>query len=164
MSSPIVTTGSAPRRCRPPRRVSGAQPGQQLVHAERLGDVVVGAGVERVDLVGLSVRPESTRIGHVGPAAQPGDDLDAVDVGQAEVEDHERRAGAAAASRSASRAVGRGAHVVAPGAQVDAAAPGAIWGSSSTTRTRVTTSAWLARGARVAAGAAVGARAARPPW
>jgi hypothetical protein len=29
----------------------GAQPGQQLVHAEGFGDVVVGAGVERLDLV-----------------------------------------------------------------------------------------------------------------
>ena len=31
----------------------GAQPGEQLVHAERLGHVVVGAGVERGDLVRL---------------------------------------------------------------------------------------------------------------
>src|SRR6202451_2597110 len=29
-----------------------AHPGQQLVHPERLGDVVVGAGVERLHLVG----------------------------------------------------------------------------------------------------------------
>jgi hypothetical protein len=28
-----------------------AEPGQQLVHHERLGHVVVGAGVERADLV-----------------------------------------------------------------------------------------------------------------
>ena len=29
----------------------GPEPGEQLVHAERLGDVVVGAGIERGDLV-----------------------------------------------------------------------------------------------------------------
>ena len=33
----------------------GAQAGEQLVHAERLGDVVVGAGVERRNLVALGV-------------------------------------------------------------------------------------------------------------
>ena len=32
-----------------------AQAGQELVHAERLGDVVVGAGVERRNLVALGV-------------------------------------------------------------------------------------------------------------
>ena len=40
----------------------GAQPGEQLVDAERLGDVVVGAEIERFDLVRL-----------VGPAGQHDD-------------------------------------------------------------------------------------------
>ena len=39
----------------------GAQAGQQLVHAERLGDVVVGAGVERRDLVALARRAPTAR-------------------------------------------------------------------------------------------------------
>ena len=34
----------------------GAEAGEELVHAERLGDVVVGAGVEGGDLVGLGRR------------------------------------------------------------------------------------------------------------
>ena len=33
----------------------GAQASEELVHAERLGDVVVGAGVERRNLVALGV-------------------------------------------------------------------------------------------------------------
>ena len=70
-----------------------AQPGEQLVHAERLGDVVVGAGVEGVDLVEAVGPTGQHEDRDVGPAAQPGDDLGAVHVGQAEVEDDERRAG-----------------------------------------------------------------------
>ena len=63
------------------------QPGQELVHAERLGHVVVGAGVERLDLV----RRVGARRQHDHrrrqPAAQPVEHLDAGHVGQAEVED-----------------------------------------------------------------------------
>ena len=57
----------APRR-RPRAAQRRAQPREQLVHPERLGDVVVGAGVERDDLVALSVRAESTMIGASRPA------------------------------------------------------------------------------------------------
>ena len=51
-SSPSVNTGS----CRARRRLGDvpkrdADPGEQLADAERLGQVVVGAGVERLDLV-----------------------------------------------------------------------------------------------------------------
>src|SRR5262249_38148023 len=64
-----------------------ADPGQQLVDGERLGDVVVGARVEGVHLV-LAPGPAGQHDDrHLGPAAQPVDDLDAVDVRQAEVED-----------------------------------------------------------------------------
>ena len=65
----------------------GAQPGEQLVHAERLGHVVVGAGVERGDLVGLAVAHGQHDDRHRAPAAQAADHVDAVDAGQAEVED-----------------------------------------------------------------------------
>jgi hypothetical protein len=41
----------------------GAHAGQQFAHAERLGQVVVGAGVERADLVGSSTRADSTMMG-----------------------------------------------------------------------------------------------------
>jgi hypothetical protein len=47
----------------------GAQPGQQLVHAEGFGDVVVGAGVERRDLVtGVGTRRQHDD-GRGAPAA-----------------------------------------------------------------------------------------------
>ena len=67
----------------------GAQPREELVHAERLRDVVVGAGVERGDLVALGVAHREHDDRHLGPAPQASDHVDAVDPGQAEVEhDH----------------------------------------------------------------------------
>ena len=39
------------------------QAGEQLLDAERLGDVIVGAGVEGVDLVALGARADSTTMG-----------------------------------------------------------------------------------------------------
>ena len=79
----------------------GAHPGQQFLHAERLGHVVVRAGVQRLDLVG-AVGPAGQHDDRgLGPAAQPLDDLDAVQVGQAQVEEHQVR-GVAAAVVSAS--------------------------------------------------------------
>jgi hypothetical protein len=59
----------------------------ELGDAERLGDVVVRAGLEADDLVELGVlRGEHQDVG-VAELAHPPADLDAVDVGQAEVED-----------------------------------------------------------------------------
>jgi hypothetical protein len=63
--------------------------GEQFVDGERLGDVVVGAGVQGVDLV-LAAGPTGQHDDRYrGPAAQAVDDVDAVDVGQPEVEDDE---------------------------------------------------------------------------
>ena len=62
---------------------------QQLAGAERLGHVVVGAGVERGDLVALLAARRQHDDRHRAPLAQPPDDLQAVHVGQAEVEDHD---------------------------------------------------------------------------
>jgi hypothetical protein len=58
-----------------------------FVHAEGFGEVVVGAGVEGVDLgvFGVAGGEDDDRRG--GPAAQGLDDGDAVEIGQAEVED-----------------------------------------------------------------------------
>ena len=64
----------------------GAHARQQLVHAERLRDVVVGARVERGDLVALGVARRQHDDRHLGPAAQAVDHLDPVDPGQPEVE------------------------------------------------------------------------------
>jgi hypothetical protein len=67
----------------------GPHPREQLLHPERLGDVVVRPRVERLDLVGAVGSPGQHDDGRLGPAAQPLDHLDAVQVGQAEVEDHQ---------------------------------------------------------------------------
>ena len=59
----------------------------ELRHAERLRDVVVGARLEPDDLVELGVlRGEHQDVG-VAEGAHAAADLDAVDVGQADVED-----------------------------------------------------------------------------
>ncbi len=69
----------------------GSEAGEELVHAERLGHVVVGAGVEGLDLVEAVGAAGEHEDGYVGPAAEAGDDLGAVHVGQAEVEDDDVR-------------------------------------------------------------------------
>ena len=95
-----------------------AQAGQQLAHVERLGDVVVGSGVQRADLV-LAVdagREHQHRPGE--PRAQAGEHLGAVQVGQAQVEDDDvgmRRGGLA--QRGAT--VGGRDHLVAGRAEGD---------------------------------------------
>ncbi len=68
----------------------GADAGEQLGEPERLDQVVVGAGVEAGDDVELLVAGGEDEDGQVGVrGAQPPADVDAVDVGQAEVEDDE---------------------------------------------------------------------------
>ena len=95
-----------------------AQAGHQLPHAERLGHVVIGSGVERLDLVGLLTADRQDDDRHLGPSPQADHDLDAVDARQADVQEHDVRT------------VGRGplqgllarrghVDVVAPGRQVD---------------------------------------------
>ena len=64
---------------------------QQLFHAERLGDVVVGAEIERLHLAGLvaAARQHDDRHAFVA-AADHAQQIMAVDVGQAEIEDDQR--------------------------------------------------------------------------
>ena len=69
----------------------GPQPREELVHAERLRDVVVRAGVERGDLVALGLAHGEHDDRNRAPAAQAPDHLDAVDPREAEVEDDEIR-------------------------------------------------------------------------
>ena len=66
-----------------------AEAGVELVDAERLGDVVVGAALERLDLLALLVAAGQDHDRRRGVAPDPPDDVEAVDVGQAEVEQHE---------------------------------------------------------------------------
>ena len=67
---------------------------QQLLEAERLGDVVVGAEMQALDPVGRRVasREEDDRRRHA-VTAEPLDDLDPVDAGHGDVEDDEVGAG-----------------------------------------------------------------------
>ncbi len=66
-----------------------AQPGQQFVGAERLGDVVVRAGVERSDLLALVAHGRQDQDRQPAPAPHLLADLDSAPVGEDEVE-HER--------------------------------------------------------------------------
>ena len=59
---------------------------QQLAHAEGLGHVVVGAGVERGDLVALLAARGEHDDRHLAPLPQPADHLQAVHIGQAQVQ------------------------------------------------------------------------------
>ena len=65
----------------------GPQPGQQLVHAEGLRQVVVGAEVEGGDLVGLGLPHREHDDGHGRPAPEAADHVEPVDAGEAEVEE-----------------------------------------------------------------------------
>ena len=103
-SSPSRCTTRAPRSMRSPpasttgspeslhaRRVAQrhAHAREQLAGAERLRQVVVGPGVERLDLVRLLPARGDDHDRHGAPVADAAHDLDAVEVGQAEVEQHE---------------------------------------------------------------------------
>jgi hypothetical protein len=110
-----VTTGSAGAGG-PPHR--GAQPGQQLVHAERLGHVIVRARIQRGHLLALLAprRQHDDRGGR--PAAHAPDHVGAVHVRQAEVQDEHVRALAGHGGQPRGAVGGRADLVLARG-QVD---------------------------------------------
>ena len=84
MSSKAMTPapGAAPRRA----PEDGADAGGQLVGMERLGDVVVGAEVEALGLVGGRALGGQQDDRHRPALAQLAHDLDAVEVGHDDVE------------------------------------------------------------------------------
>ena len=83
--SPAGWCGASRAAARAPQ--DGLHASDELRDAERLGDVVVGARLEPDDLVELGVlRGEHQDVG-VAEGAHAAADLDAVDVGQADVED-----------------------------------------------------------------------------
>ena len=67
--------------------LDGAEAREELVHPERLGDVVVGALVEGVDLGGLLVTGRQHDHRDARPRTEPAEHVDAVHPGEAEVED-----------------------------------------------------------------------------
>ncbi len=66
-------------------------PGQQLGDAKGLGEVVVRAGIERLDLVLLLDARRQHDDRHLAPCAHRTNEVRAVAVGQAEIEDHQVR-------------------------------------------------------------------------
>jgi len=70
---------------------SHAHPREQLADTEGLAEIVIGAGVERRDLVGLLAARGEDDDRHRAPLAKPRDHLQSVDVRQAEVDDDDIR-------------------------------------------------------------------------
>src|SRR5262245_29128294 len=68
-----------------------ADPSQELVHAERFGEVVIGARVERTHLVRFHTARRKDDDWDPRPLGQAPGDLDAVAVGQAQVDEDEAR-------------------------------------------------------------------------
>ena len=80
---------AAGRRLRAPQ--DGAHPRQQLARVERLGQVVVGAELEPddlVDVVALGGEHDDRRVGALGQRADAAADLEPVDAGEHDVEQH----------------------------------------------------------------------------
>ena len=84
-----VRRGAPGHHVQPPHR--RPQAGQQLLHRERLGKIIVRAGVERLDLVRVVASGADDDDGHVGPASDPADDVDPVHVRQAEIQEDDVR-------------------------------------------------------------------------
>ena len=108
---------TGPPAARPPERAAPrsssrstapqvrADPGQQLGEAKRLDQIVVAAGVQPGDDVELVVARRQDQDRQVrARGAQPPADLQAVDVRQAEVEDHEAHGRVGGAHRARPRA------------------------------------------------------------
>jgi hypothetical protein len=114
----VVGADHRPRRFGGAATDRGAQPGEELVHAERLDHVVVGAGVEGCDLLPGRLAGRQHEDRNAGPAAQPGDDLGTVHVREAEVQDDGVRRMARRQCQRA-RPGRRRVHLVAAGLQVD---------------------------------------------
>ena len=65
------------------------KPGQQLLHGEGLGEIVIGAGVQGGDLVAVLAAGGDDNDGQIAPGADFLNEGDAVHIGQAQVQqDH----------------------------------------------------------------------------
>src|SRR5215831_9854334 len=84
--SPVWNTGRSPCTCSWWR--SAAHAGEQLLHAERLGDIVVGAEIERLHFAGLVAAARQHYDRHPLIArAQHSQQFEPLDVGESEIED-----------------------------------------------------------------------------
>ena len=83
--------GAARRRGHLEAAQDGLDPGHQLEVVERLGDVVVGAELQALDLVHRVVAGGQHHDRDVGERPDLADHLEAVDVGQADVQQHDVR-------------------------------------------------------------------------
>src|SRR6202790_3160321 len=81
-------------------------PGAELTGSERLGDVVVGAGLQSRDLVRLVTARRQHDDRHPRPAAYAGDHLGAVAIGQSQIDDQQIGFVRARFRQSAFRALG----------------------------------------------------------
>ena len=130
--------GRRPARPRSPSVVVRApenctQPGEQLLSAEWLGDVVVGAGVERPDLLALVADRREHDDRHLAPAPDLLADVDAAPSGRTRSSTI-ASGGRTETASSASCLVLRRLDVVAGSARITFS-PRTICGSSSTTST-----------------------------
>jgi hypothetical protein len=108
VTSRRVGSSSIGPRVRHPRASEhGSDPGVQLIHGERLGEVVVGARLETVDLVAFVAARREDDDGRRGLAPNAPDHIDAIEIGQAQVEQHQvRSVGVPEAHRFVSRGGG----------------------------------------------------------
>ena len=96
---PLGSTGAVGKPTQRP-----AQAGKQLAHGEGLGEVVVRLGVQRTDLVGVLRTGAHHDDGRLRPTPDVAHHLNAVDVGQPQVEqDHVGRVGGGAYDGSPAR-------------------------------------------------------------
>jgi len=103
-----------------------AHPGQEFLNAERLGHVVIGAAIQRVDLLHLTGPHRQHQHRHRAPLAQLAQHLLAVHVGQAQVEHHQVGLG----QRGLGQAFAAGGgfdHLVALGTEADAQELADLW-------------------------------------
>jgi hypothetical protein len=91
---------------------------EKLLNTERLGDIVIGTGIKRIDF-GRAVHPAGEdHDGHLGPLSKRADDINAIDVRQAEIKDDE--VWMSVGCRLEGAPTGAGGHdVVLPRVQVD---------------------------------------------
>ena len=85
----VAVAADAPRSREVDAAHDRGDPGQQLLLAERLHEVVVRADAQRLDLGRLGALAGHDEHGHVAGRAQLADDREAVRAGHREVEQHE---------------------------------------------------------------------------